>query len=109
MNAAAKKFIFIPIVFFVLSAPTIAQTPKAKPPLLSCDVNVDCKNKDDAVMKMRMSWMQMKDSKDTYIRTYGAQCFEAVKTLQSQDARAISPRDIPGFLRVCNQGLERMQ
>jgi hypothetical protein len=108
MNAAAKKLIIIPIVFFVLSAQVIAQTPKAKPPLLSCDVNVDCKNKDDAVMKMRMSWMQMKASSDPSVKAYSEACFDALQTVQKTNFRT-PQQDIPNFLKMCNIGLKLMQ
>lgn len=108
MNAAAKKFIFIPIFFFMLSAPSIAQTPKAKPPLLSCNVNVDCKNKDDAVMKMRMSWMQMKASSDPSVQAYSEACFNALQTVQKNTFRE-PQQDLPTFLKMCNIGLQLMQ
>jgi hypothetical protein len=108
MNAAAKKLIIIPIVFFVLSAQTIAQTPKAKPPLLSCDVNVDCKNKDDALMKMRMSWMQINASSDPSVKAYAGACFDALQTVQKTNFRT-PQQDLPTFLKMCNIGLQRMQ
>ena len=108
MNAVAKNFIFIPIFLFVLSAQTIAQTPKPKPPLLSCDVNVDCKNKDDAVMKMRMSWMQINASSDPSVKAYAEACFEALQTVQKNTFR-MPKQDLPTFLKMCNIGLQRMQ
>jgi hypothetical protein len=108
MNTILKNFIFIPIFLFVLSGQTIAQTPKAKPPLLSCDVNVDCKNKDDAVMKMRMSWMQMNASSDPSVKAYAESCLNALQTVQKNTFRT-PQQDLPTFLKMCNIGLQRMQ
>jgi hypothetical protein len=83
------------------------KAPESK--LLTCDVNVNCRSKDEVVKKMRTAWTKLR-SAGGVAGAYADVCFSALKNVQSlHPSIKITPNIMSPQLDACNAGLRELR
>lgn len=83
------------------------KAPESK--LLTCDVNINCRSKDEVVKRMRSAWMKLRTAGGV-AGAYADICFSALQNVQSlHPSIKITPNIMSPQLDACNAGLRELR